>query len=476
MKQPNILFALADDASHMGIYGHDFVYTPNFDEVAKNGILFQNSFTTNPKCAPSRASILTGRHTWQLKEGCTHFCEFPANFLLFPDLLENVGYHVGFTGKGWGPGNYEINGYKRNPAGNEYNKYTLTPPENSQIFNTDYARNFEDFLSEKNDNQPFYFWYGCREPHRAYIDGEGISHGKDPKKVKIPAYLPDNDIVRSDFCDYAFEIDWFDEQLGKIIQVLKDKDEYENTLIVVTSDNGCPFPRVKGQMYEQDFNLPLAISWENKIKSGRVIEDIISFVDFAPTFLELAGAEIPESLSGKSLSDILFSEKDGQVNEERNRAYMGRERHDMGRLDDKGYPVRCIRTPQFLYCRNFEPSRTPAGNPETFYANCDNSPTKTCILHQHADNNNFYYNLSFGLRPLEELYDIKKDPECMHNLANNEEFFEIKESLWKELFEELQKTDDPRVFGNGDIFDTYRFINNPPHAWYNFKKSWYKET
>lgn len=469
MKRPNILFAIADDASHFGIYGHEMVCTPNIDAVAKEGVLFHNAFTTNPKCAPSRASILTGRHTWQLGAACTHFFEFPEGKTLFPDLLENAGYHVGCTGKGWGPGTYLDTGYKRNPAGPEYNEKTLTPPEGSSIATTDYAENFKVFMNEKKDDQPFYFWYGCREPHRKYTEGEGVKHGKDPAKVNVPIYLPDCDKVRNDFCDYALEVDWFDAQFGKIVDYLKEIGEYENTLIVITSDNGCPFPRIKGQMYEQDMRLPLSITWPAKVKGNRQVKDLVSFIDFAPTFLEAAGAEIPAEFMGKSLFDILDSEEEGIINPSRDRAFMGRERHDMGRVNDSGYPVRCIRTPQYLYVHNYHPWACPAGNPETGYPNCDPSPTKREILHRHAENDNIYYNLSFGLRPEEQLFDIVKDPECMDNLANDENFKEIKESLWKELQIELLKTDDPRAYGNGDIFDTYKYVGNPPHAWYRLE-------
>ncbi len=465
MNRPNILFAIADDASHFGVYGHEFVETPCIDGIAKEGVVFHGAFTTNPKCAPSRASIITGQHTWRLESACTHFCEFPKGKKLFPDLLEESGYHVGFTGKGWGPGDYAVNGYPRNPAGTEYNAKELVPPEGSNISKTDYFENFKDFLGDKDGDQPFYFWYGCREPHRFYVQGEGELHGKDPSKVKVPIYLPDCDVVKSDFCDYALEIDWFDAQLAKIVQHLKDIGEYENTLIVITSDNGCPFPRVKGQMYEEDIRLPLCISWPSRVVGGRNIQDIVSFIDFAPTFLEVAQVEIPEEFSGKSLLDILYSDKDGVVNPTRNRAFMGRERHDMGRVNDSGYPVRCIRTPQYLYVHNYHPWACPAGNPETGYANCDRSPTKREILHRHAENENIYYRLSFGLRPEEQLFDIVKDSACMENLADKPEFQEVKQSLFEELEQELHKTDDPRAKGNGDIFDTYKYVGNPPHAW-----------
>ena len=478
MKKPNILFAIADDASHFGIYGHAFVETPCIDRLAGEGVLFDNAFTTNPKCAPSRASILTGRHTWQLESGCTHFCEFPANQILYPGLLEQHGYHVGFTGKGWGPGDYQTSGYPRNPAGNEYNEKTLVPPEGSCISTTDYAANFQVFLRDRNPGQPFYFWYGCREPHRKYTEGEGIRHGKAPGQVEVPIYLPDCETVRNDYCDYAFEIDWFDRQLEKMILMLKEMGEYENTMIVVTSDNGCPFPRVKGQMYEEDFRLPLCITWKNAAPGNRRVKDIVSFLDFAPTFLEIAGIPIPEVFSGKSLTDILYSNQEGVVNMARSRAFMGRERHDMGRYQDTGYPVRCIRTPQYLYIHNYHPMACPAGNPETGYPNCDPSPTKREILYRHAQGDNIYYNLSFGLRPEEQLFDILKDPACMENLAYEEGFGEIRKELSEELEAELRRTLDPRAEGKGDIFDTYRYVGNAPHAWYRLEskyKEWLKE-
>ena len=249
-KTPNILFALADDASHFGVYGHSFVSTPNIDRIASEGVIFENAFTSNPKCAPSRASILTGRFTWQNEEAYNHFCYFPDKFELLPDVLDDHGYFTGYTGKGWKPGDWKRAGLKRNPAGNEYNKYELTPPENTRIWSVDYAANFEDFLSQKPGDMPFYFWYGASEPHRPYSFGEGIRAGKAIRSIQeIPSYWPDCDEVRIDMVDYAYEIEWFDMHLGRMLSKLDEIGELDNTLIIVTSDNGCAFPRVKGQMY-----------------------------------------------------------------------------------------------------------------------------------------------------------------------------------------------------------------------------------
>ncbi len=464
-RQPNILFAIADDASHMGVYGHHFVNTPSFDRVARDGVLFSNAFTVNPKCAPSRASILTGMHTWQLEEACNHYGIFPAKFAVFPDLLETAGYFVGFTGKGWAPGDWQQGGFNRNPAGPEFNRRKLTPPDQTLISDKDYAANFADFLDQRPKDSPFCFWYGAHEPHRHYIEGEGLRAGKSLEQVDVPAYLPDEDIVKSDLLDYAFEIEWFDKHLGLMLQELERIGELDHTLVIVTSDNGMPFPRVKGQMYEQDFHLPLAMSWKEQVPGGRVIEDLVSFVDFAPTIMEAAGLKQHPQMQGSSLVDIITCDRSGQVDQTRNYVVMGKERHDVGRENDAGYPVRCIRNHQYLYVRNFKPERWPAGNPETGFTNVDGSPTKDLILAQHETGRDYYFNLAFGKRPPEELYDIIADPECMHNLARQPEYADIKQELWDRLAQVLEDTQDPRYLGKGDVFDQYEYKGEGNHSW-----------
>lgn len=459
MKRPNILFALADDASHFGVYGHKFVNTPNIDKIAEEGIIFNNAFTCNPKCAPSRACILTGMHTWQLEDACNHYGIFPAKFPVYPDLLERSGYLAGYTGKGWAPGDYKKGGFTRNPAGNEYNNFKLSPPENTMISSCDYSLNFADFISGKPSEKPFCFWYGCFEPHRHYSEGEGIRAGKKPEDISyIPSYLPDNETVRSDFLDYANEIDWFDMQLGKMIDLLKETGEYENTIIIVTSDNGCPFPRIKGQMYEQDFHMPMVACWKAVSEGGKTADDIINFIDIAPTFLEAAGVQQGSEITGKSFLDIFCSSGSRIFKQERDTAFFGRERHDPGRKDDLGYPVRCIRDRKYLFIINFEPERWPAGDPETWFPNCDGGPTKKEILQLFAEGDIRYFQQCFGRRKPEELYDVISDPECIHNLAGVELFGEIRTNLRKKLMDELIRTKDPRITGDGNIFDSYETL------------------
>ncbi|MBO2945247.1 sulfatase [Paenibacillus sp. F411] len=471
-QRPNILFAIADDASHMGAYGHKFVNTPNFDRIAEEGILFQNAFTTNPKCAPSRASILSGMHTWQMEEACNHYGIFPSKFKVYPDLLEDAGYHIGYTGKGWAPGDWEAGGFARNPAGPVYNQHKLVPPTEG-ISDIDYASNFNAFLEERQQNQPFCFWFGCLEPHRKYEEGSGVRAGKNLDEIKLPSYYPDDEIIKSDWLDYALEIDWFDLQLGKILNTLEELGELEHTLIVVTSDNGMPFPRIKGQMYEHDLRLPMALYWKNQVPGGRKIEDLISFIDLAPTFVEAAGLPPHAQFAGRSLMNMIRSDQQGRVEADRNKVYMGKERHDVGTENDVAYPVRCIRTEKYLYVRNFKPDLWPAGNPETGYTNVDSSPTKTLLLKQHAEGQDDYYHLSFGKRAEEELFEIRTDPECITNLAEDPHFDPVKKELWLELKKVLVQTGDPRTQGRGDVFDHYEYVGDQSHSWKAYKEGWF---
>src|SRR5436190_10337832 len=390
-KRPNILFAIADDwgFGHAGAYGCKWINTPAFDQVAREGVLFTRAFTSNPKCSPCRATILTGRNTWQLKEAINHYSIFPNEFAIYPAELEKAGYLVGMTGKGWGPGDFNSTGFKHNPAGREYQQHKTQPPY-SGIGRIDYAKNFEAFLTEKKKDQPFCFWFGGQEPHRVYEQGSGVRSGKKLAEVTLPAYLPDNPVVRGDLLDYALEVEYFDSHIGCALKKLEELGELDNTIVVVTSDHGMPFRRVKGQIYEAGFHLPLAIRWGKNIPAGRTVDDFINTRDFAPTFLQAAGVEVAGSMTGRRLRDVLRSPKTGTVDASRNTMLIAKERHDIGRPNDQGYPVRAIRTREFLYVRNYEPDRWPAGNPETGYTNVDDGPTKEFVLSGFDD----YFRLS----------------------------------------------------------------------------------
>ncbi|AKQ47672.1 heparan N-sulfatase [Rufibacter radiotolerans] len=475
-KKPNILFCIADDASlvHMGAYGSTWVKTPAFDRVAKEGVLFLNAYTPNAKCSPSRACLLTGRNPWQLEEAANHWSNFPAKFGTFMEELGRNGYKTGFTGKGWGPGNPgQLNGKRRDLSGPAYNALKTKPPTGG-ISNLDYAANLEKFLDEKKAEQPFVFWFGAHEPHRQYQSGSGVAKGK--KRLadidKVPPYWPDNATVRNDMLDYAFEVEYFDAQLAKMLQMLEKRGELENTIIVVTSDNGMSFPRVKGHVYEAANHLPLAIMWKNGIKRpGRKIQDFVSFIDLAPTFMDLTqvtpGKSTMQPIQGRSLKPVLLSDKDGWVNKNNNYVLLGRERTDVGRPNDWGYPVRGIVKENFIYTINYEPDRWPAGNPETGFMDVDNSPTKTAAL-QTKDNpaQQYIWDLNFAKKPMEELYQFDKDPFSVKNIAPEASFAQVKKDLKAQLEKELKAQQDPRMFGKGDLFDQYKSANDKARGYY----------
>ncbi len=465
--RPNILFCIADDATfkHMGAYGCNWVNTPGFDRVAGEGLLFANAYTPNAKCAPSRSCIITGRNSWQLEEAANHWANFPIKFKSYAETLAEHGYHTGFTAKGIVPlVALTADGNNRMLLGKVYNDKQTTPPTKA-ISKIDYASNFVDFLDEKPENEPFCFWYGGFEPHRRYEYGSGLKNGN--KKLEdvdeVMDFWPDNEIVRTDMLDYALEIEYFDSHLEKMLKTLEKRNMLDNTLVVVTADNGMPFPRVKGQAYEYSNHLPLAIMWKDGVvQPGRTVDDFVSFIDFAPTFLELAGVDQSESqmqpIEGKSLTDILFAAKDDNTSNNRNYVLIGKERHDVGRPNDWGYPIRGIRKGDYLLVLNFETDRWPAGNPETGYLNTDGSPTKTYILNERRENGTDpYWNLCFGKRPEKELYNVVEDPFCVNNLMGQSQFADIAQKMEAILISELKRQEDPRMFGNGEVFDNYSY-------------------
>ncbi len=466
--RPNLLFLIADDASRtsFGAYGCGYVKTPNFDRIAAEGVLFTQAYNCNPKCAPARACLLTGRYSWQLEEACNHNPFLSNKWKFYPYLLQENGYFMGFTGKGWGPGIYESVDVGKtkfekdgNPAGNPFTGRTSKPPY-SGISNIDYASNFRDFLDQKPDDKPFCFWLGAKEPHRSYERDSWKKDGRNLQEVTVQKFFPDNDIIRGDLADYAIEVEWYDMHIGRCLELLQRRGMLDNTLVIATSDHGMPFPRVKGQIYDEGFHVPLVARWGDRIKAGRVVTDFITFPDLAPTLMEIAGLPADSQMTGKSFAPQLLAESSGRIDPNRDHTLLGKERHDIGRTDGDllsvGYPARAIRTDKYLYVHNFKPDRWPGGDPQYGLLNCDNSPTKGYLTGLTPSDEHFhYYELSFGKRPSEELYDIAADPDCVNNLAAAVSYEQVREQLWQQLRRELTAQGDPRILGNGDIFDAY---------------------
>ena len=222
-------------------------------------------------------------------------------------------------------------------------------------------------MSARKGDEPFCFWFGASEPHRAYDPGIGAKNGIDPSKINLPPFLPDSDTVRSDVADYMFEIQWFDSHLQRMLDQLQQLGELENTLVVVTSDNGMPFPGAKANLYEYGIHMPLAIAWPAKIRAGQDSDDLVSLIDVTQTIFRAAEVtpKQAEQLSGRSFLSRYAMEAD-KTSAPRDAVYSGRERHSSSRYHSLGYPCRCIRTKTHLYIRNFAPERWPAGTPQKY--------------------------------------------------------------------------------------------------------------
>ena len=430
--RPNILFLMADDWSspHAGALGDPVVKTPVFDRVAREGVLFDNAFVSSPSCTPSRLSIVSGQWHWRLDEGANLGGSLREGVPVYPEILQKEGYQIGFSRKGAGPSDYRFT--HRDPFGERF-------------------KNFKDFHEQNAGEKPFCFWYGAGEPHRPYRFGEGVKAGLDPSRVKLPACLPDNEVTRRDFCDYLNRIERFDRESGGILELLEKSGELENTIVVMSGDNGLPFPRCKATLYDTGTHVPLAIRWGAKVQGGRRIQDLVSLTDLAPTFLEAVGIKVPEVMTGQSLLPILWSQKSGQVEVGRTFTLAGMDRHVYPS------PARAIRTTDFLYIQNQNPSKWPTGesqkeSPEidfsdgswpthrgAFSFNIDPSPSKQFLLDHRADPEVApFFALAGGPRPKEELYDLKIDPNQLVNVVGDPRYAERRMALQKQLVDQLR--------------------------------------
>jgi N-sulfoglucosamine sulfohydrolase len=499
-KRPNIVFAFADDwGRHAGIYGqlepggvNDVVRTPHFDALAKRGVLFNNAHVNAPSCTPCRSSLLSGQYFWRTGKGAIlQGAQWDSRIPAWPLLLDKGGYHIGKSYKVWSPGTPRDApfgggkfGYEK--AGGSFNGFSQTvskmtsngkPIDEAKAIPLDQVRkNFAAFLAARPADSPFCYWFGPTNVHRKWIKGSGKKlWGIDPDslKGKMPPFLPDVPEIREDLADYFGEIAAFDAALGVLIDALRQRGEFDNTIIVISGDHGAPgFPHGKCNLYDFGTRVPLLIAGPG-IPGNRVVDDFTILPDLAPTFLEAGRQAIPEVMTARSLWPVLSSQKSGLVDPSRTAAFTGRERHvEKARAGQIFYPQRAIRTAEHLFIINFKPHRWPLGDP--FRLDGDNPPTVQeltnstfCTLPDEdagptkawlVSNRNHpkwkaAFEHAYGKRPREELYDIAKDPHQMHNVAAEPAYAEIANRLRSRLMAELSKSKDPRLVDDGAYFE-----------------------
>jgi N-sulfoglucosamine sulfohydrolase len=426
--RPNILLLLGDNWAypHAGVYGDPVVRTPVFDRMAAEGVVFTHAFAPNPSCSPSRSSLLSGQETHRLGEAASLYGPLAADVPIYTDVLTNAGYFTGFSDKGFGPGTSPRPGRTPNPAG--------------AVFD-----DFDAFLAARPKDKPFCFWFGSHDPHVPWNRGQERRKALRADLVRVPPHLPDHPTVRGDILDYYCEVQQFDSDCGRLLAALERSGELDNTLVIMTSDNGWQIPRGLANCHDLGVRIPLAMRLPGRIARGQQREDFVSIADLAPTILDAAGVARPSTMNAATLFGPTRREA----------IFLERERHANVRRGNLSYPVRGIRTESYLYLRNLEPDRWPAGDPEFYwavgpYGDIDDSPTKRLLMKEKPQP---YFDLCFGKRAAEELYDLRKDPGQVHNVAADPAYASVRRDLAGRVDTWMKSTADPRAAGATDYWD-----------------------
>ncbi|MDX1700002.1 MAG: sulfatase, partial [Melioribacteraceae bacterium] len=281
-KPPNILVLVADDAGYrdFGCYGNDVIKTPNIDLLAREGLKFNNAFLTISQCSPSRISILSGLYPHATGAEDLHM-PLPENVKLLPSYLKRKNYYSGLLRKS-----------HLGPNGDKQFNYVSSS-----------LNDFHVFLDSASSN-PFFLWVGFVDPHRPY-EKNIIEYPQNADEVVVPPYFIDNKETREDLADYYNEIMRMDLRIGEYIDELKNRNLFNNTLIIFLSDNGAPFPREKGTVYDAGIKTPLIFTWTDKISKSVEYENLTSVIDLAPTILGIAGIEVPDHMQGRSIKKVM---------------------------------------------------------------------------------------------------------------------------------------------------------------------------
>lgn len=416
--RPNILWLIAEDfGPHLSCYGTKEVWTPNLDQLAKDGVRYTRFFTTAPVCSPSRSAFMTGMYQTAIgahnhRSHRDDDYQLPAGVQLISHRMHEAGYFTanvvempkefGFKGTG-------------------KNDWNFTEPKDPW----DGKR-----WAELKDRQPFFAQVNFQETHRKYHAPEKA----DPAKVEIPPYYPDHPVTRKDWAQYLDAATELDHKVGLIMKQLEADGLASNTIVVFHGDHGASHVRAKQFCYDTGFITPLIIRRPG-VAGGRVDSRLLMAIDLAPTFLSIAGVAAPESLQGKVLFDA-----------ERDYVFGARDR-----CDETVFRFRTVRDERYRYIRNFTPER-PFLQPNKYKEN--SYPVWNLLKELHAQGKltpeqDF---LCQPTMPAEELYDLDTDPHEVKNLATSAEHQAVRDRLSKVLEKWIEDTNDQgRVFEPGDV-------------------------
>jgi N-sulfoglucosamine sulfohydrolase len=403
-KFPNFLILIADDAGmDIGCYGNPVIKTPHIDQLAEKGMMFENTFLTSPQCSPSRISILTSKYPHTTRTEDLH-TPLPEGEKFVTEYLRKAGYLTGHNGKThWGEyGDVQFDWYSDNLS------------------------DFGEFLQLTKGN-PFFFWAGFYDPHRIYEEN-AIGNPHDPEQVIIRDHLVDDEQTRKDIALYYDEISRMDSVIGAYLEILADEKMIENTFIIFLSDNGAPFPREKGTLYDTGIRTPFIVAGP-EVPVDELYDGLTSTIDLSPTLLNLAGIEIPRDMEGIPFTEVLK----GEFGFTRDYVFSERNWHD---CDEHMRSIRSNRYKLILNAYTEKPHGTPAdiANSLSWYSLLGKKETNSLTFEQ---------SLIFTVpRPSVEFYDLSSDPNEYHNLAMNPKFRSIAYDLLSFLQEWMRDTDD----------------------------------
>jgi N-sulfoglucosamine sulfohydrolase len=385
---PNFVFMISDDQSFSGAGcdGNPSVHTPNIDRLAREGLRFEQGFAPSPSCSPSRSAILTGESPHET--GTSRFrSPMPPGQKTILEYLKSANYYTG--------------AFKKVHQGTAFWRRWDFKGLHKPI---------RTFFEARPKGRPFYLHIGYHDPHRPYLPGERYPEKNPRSSVEVPSFLPDTPGVRKDIAHYYEAIERLDVKVGQLLELLEKHGLVENTLVIFTSDQGMAFPGAKGTLYDPGLHVPLIARWPGNIKPGRVSSSLVSLVDLAPTWLEAAGVGVPTVMDGKSFLPLLL----GKSFQPREAIYAERNFHSHLDL------IRCVRSRRYKLIHNYLPQI-----PYLPLSDIARSPSWRSIeeLERRGKLPPELYRRYFKKpRPVEEFYDLQKDPGEMDNLAGDPKY------------------------------------------------------
>lgn len=411
-ERPNFVFFITDDISpdDLGPYGNTFASTPNLDRMAAEGLVFDNAYLTASSCSVSRCSIVTGRYPHNTGAPELHM-RLPEDQVTFVEKLAEAGYHTILSGKNH-MGDPQDLGFVKTTGGGG--------PSGSE--------HWEELLKNRPDDQPFFAWFASHDAHRGWNMNE-YSTAYDPDAIEVPPFLYDGPETRADLAEYHGEVSRTDHFAGVIMDELERQGVAENTYFVYCSDNGRPFPRCKTRLYDSGIKTPLLVWRPGRLEPARS-DALVSAVDFAATFLDLAGVEQGPTFQGVSFSPVLADPR-ARV---RDYAFAERNWHVYAAHE------RAVRFDDWLYIRNSMPHKAALSvesDDSTFPA-----AKELWAKYRQGETLPWQEDVPMVPRPEVELYHVGADVHQLHNLAGRAEFAEIRDELAEVLGVWTKETGD----------------------------------